>query len=108
MSRVELRDGQWADLRERITHGADKEIRRARNAAKANPEAVFDWSTVIVRAFVRAWSVQDPDGTPIDLADADAIDRAPDDIVDALFTPAAEAWLGATIPNAPTPPSSDA
>jgi hypothetical protein len=108
MPRIELRDGQWADLREHITHGVDKQIKVARRRAQNDDVAAFDWETFIVRAFVRDWNVKDPDGRDIPLGDADAIERAPDDVIDALVKPAAEAWLGATIPNAPTPPSSDA
>lgn len=106
--RVDLRDGQWADLRERITHGVDKDIKNARVVSVRDDGHAFDWTTVMVRSFVREWSVQDPDGIPIALADADAIDRAPDDIVDELFGKAAELWTRATVPNPPTPPSSDA
>lgn len=105
--RVELRDGQWAELREHITHGVDKQIKRARVKGQANPEDAFDWQTVLVRAFVKEWHVLDPDGAAIPVADEDAIDRAPDDIIDALFPKAAEAYTGATVPNDPTPPSSD-
>jgi hypothetical protein len=99
--RIELRDGQWAELRERITHSVDKDIKRARNRSFANSEDAFDWVTVIVGAFVRDWNVQDPDGNPIPVGDPDAIDRAPDDIIEELFTPATEAWVGATVPNEP-------
>lgn len=105
--RIDLRDGQWADLRERITHATDKEIRNARTVSFKNDGQAFDWTTTLVRAFVRDWHVQDPDGVPIPIADADAIDRAPDDIVDVLFEAAAAAWIGATDPNPSTPPSSD-
>jgi hypothetical protein len=108
MPRIELRDGQWADLRERITHGTDKAIKNARLVSRKDDAQAFDWTTVLVRAFVRDWSVRDPDGQPIAIADADAIDRAPDDVIDVLFSAAAEAWVGATVPNSPTPPSSGA
>lgn len=108
MPRIELRDGQWADMRERITHGTDKAIKAARIKSRDDPEIAFDWTTQLVRAFVRDWSVRDPDGDPVVITDPDAIDRAPDDIVDTLFEKAAELWVGATVPNASTPPSSDA
>ena len=106
--RVELRDGQWVELREHITHATDKQIKTARAKGLSDPATAFDWTTVMVRAFVREWSVNDPDGAAIPLADADAIDRAPDDIIDVLFEKAASAWIGATIPNPSTPPLSDA
>lgn len=106
MPRIELRDGQWADLRERINHGTDKELKRAVIRSRTEAEAAFDANTFLVRAFVRDWHVQDPDGQPIAIADTDAIDRAPDDIVDQLATAAVELWTGATVPNVLTPPSS--
>lgn len=110
MPRIELRDGQWADLRERISHAQDKDIRRAQWRARANPETdAGAGDTAALRVFISAWSVKDPDDKPIALEDADAIDRMPSDVADAialevnaLYHPAA------TVPNAPTPPSSDA
>jgi len=68
MPRIELRDGQWADLRERISHAQDKDIKRAKIRVESQPETLVDWATVIVRAFVREWRVNDPDGNPIDLS----------------------------------------
>lgn len=100
--RVELRDGQWADLRERITHGDDKAIKRK---YRDDPTEA---ATEMIRRFVVTWSVKDPDGKPIDLSDADAIDRVPEDIADELFDAAGAHYKVATVPNPPTPPSSDA
>lgn len=105
--RIDLRDGQWADLRDRITHGQDKVILKAHRRGAANPDEQVDFETILVRQFVRSWNVLDPDGQAIPLDDGDAIDRAPEDIVDELFKAAVTAWTGATIPAAPTPPSSD-
>jgi len=104
--RIDLRDGQWADLRERITHGVDKELKRAVQRGRDAPVERFDVDTVLVRAFTRSWYVLDPDGAVIPLSDADAIDRAPDDIVDKLAVAALDLWTEATVPNVPTPPSS--
>jgi hypothetical protein len=124
MARIELRDGQWAELRDHINHKTDKGIWLARKRAiDAGVTAEgFGWKTLLTRLFVRSWSVKDPDGapitiTPIDLTDDDPvalaredlgpIDHAPDDIVNVLYKAAAEAWVGTTVPNAPTPLSSD-
>lgn len=105
--RVELRDGQWADLRERITHGQDKAIRRARLAGGKDPSVAYESVTVLLRAYVRDWYVNDPDGNPIPLGDEDAIDRCPEDIADELFAAGAELWTGVKVPNLPTPLSSE-
>lgn len=104
--RVELRDGQWAELRERINHGADKRIRRA--YIVSNREDVVEAQTVKLREFVIAWAVNDPDGKPIPLEDPDAIDRLPEDIADVLSEEADKHYGRATVPNPPTPPSSEA
>ncbi|HXJ66731.1 MAG TPA: hypothetical protein VNN79_23480 [Actinomycetota bacterium] len=101
--RIELRDGQWADLRDRITHGQDKEIKRAGVRVEANREALVEWPTVLLRAFIEAWNVKDVDGNPIDLADPDALDRAPSDIIDVLFPHAVAQQKATTVPNSPTP-----
>lgn len=106
--RVELRDGQWAELRERITHAQDKEIRRAQALSRREPDThAGDGDTAAFRVFIRNWSVNDPDGNPIPLTDADAVDRMPSDIADVLAEWVNHLHYGATVPNAPTPPSSD-
>ena len=78
--RVELRDGQWAELRERINHGTDKELKKLVLRTTGDESVGLDLDTAVVRAFVTAWHVLDPDGSVIPLGDADAIERAPDDI----------------------------
>lgn len=101
--RVELRDGQWAELRERITHGTDKLLKVTLRKGRADDAYAFDIDTELVRAFVSAWRVNGPDGAPIPLTDADAIERAPDDVIDVLGSTCVALWTGATVPNAPTP-----
>lgn len=103
--RVDLRDGQWAELRERITHGADKRIRRAYIVTERAD--MVEAQTVKLREFIVSWEVRDPDGVIINLADADAIDRLPEDIADQLHEEADKHYGRATRPNPPTPPSSD-
>ena len=107
MPRIELRDGQWAKLRERITHGQDKAISRAFRAGRDDPDRRPDFTTVLVREFVATWYVNDPAGVLIPLADQDAINRAPSDIVDQLADAALPLWNEVTVPNAPTPPPSE-
>ncbi len=101
--RLELRDGQWAVLRDRIDHGADKRIKLARQRGKDDDEALVNIDDTIIREFVTAWHVMDPDGTVLALEDPTAIDRLPDDIADAIATRAAEIYIGATVPNPSTP-----
>lgn len=104
--RIELRDGQWADLRERITHGQDKVLKKALAAAKGNDAAAIDFDTIVVGIFLRDWYVKDPDGNPIPATDADAVERAPEDIVDLLVDKGVELYTGATVPKENTPPLS--
>lgn len=105
MSRIELRDGQWAELRERITHGQDKLIRRAYLAS--DRADMVEAQTVKLRQFITAWEVRDPNGALINLTDADAIDRMPEDLADLLHEEADKHYGRATRPNPLTPPSSD-
>ena len=104
--KLDLRDGQWAELRDRITHGQDKDIKAAIARGKTENASTWDWGDVIIRAFVKEWRVSDVDDVPIALADGDALDRAPDDIVDALLVAVSAIYKQATVPNSPTPPSS--
>ena len=97
--RIELRDGQWAELRERITHAQDKVIKKAYAKGRTDPDAKYDFDTVVSREFIREWNVNDPDGQPIALADENAIERAPDDFIERIAEEATTLWTGATVPN---------
>lgn len=101
--RLELRDGQWAELRERISHGADKRIKIANRKGRDDDASALEIDDVLIREYVTAWHVLDIDGAAIPLTDPDATDRLPEDISDAIAIAAAEHYSGATAPNAPTP-----
>lgn len=101
--RLELPDGQWAELRERISHGSDKRIKLAHRRGRDDDAAALEIDDILVREFVTAWHVLDIDGTPVPLADADATDRAREDVIDTIALRAAEMYVEATVPNAPTP-----
>ena len=105
--KVTLRDGQWAELRERITHGQDKEITKARRRMREDVEETTADVTALLRAFVVTWKVNDLDGKPIAFDDSDAIDRAPSDIIDTLVGKTLPLYAPATVPNPSTPSSSD-
>lgn len=110
MPRIELRDGQWADLREHITHADDKRIKaqyRKSTDEDGDDDASDELNTLVARIYVKEWNVLDPDGSPIPLSDADAVDRAPDDIIDALIPECSKLWKANLRPNPPTPSSSD-
>jgi hypothetical protein len=105
--KVTLRDGQLAELRERITHGQDKEISKARRKVRDDVEDTGSDIDALLRAFVSSWNVKDVDGKPINLEDGDAFDRAPSDIIDTLVGEVIPLYAPATVPNPPTPSSSD-
>ena len=52
MSRLELPGGQWAELREWLTHGEEKTVLKAWAAASKNIEDAPDVDTALVRAYV--------------------------------------------------------
>jgi hypothetical protein len=105
--RVELRDGMWAELRDVISHGQDKEIRRARAAFAEDPASTAgNVDTTALRVYVKAWSVQDPNGESIPLEAEDAIDRMPSDLADAVITEINKLIKENARPNRRTPPSS--
>lgn len=108
--RLDLRDGQWAEIREHISHGQDKEIKRAQWRARSDPTAaISEGDTTALRVFIKSWSVNDPDGNPIPLTDGNAIERMPSDIADEIAVKVNAIYHPeATVPNAPTPPPSDA
>lgn len=99
--RIELPDGQWAEVRDRITHGARKAVIRA------VLEDDLAGMAAITMAYVSAWEVKDPDGVPIPFDAPDAFDRTPDDVAKALYDRVLERWKSLT-DTSPTPPSSDA
>jgi len=105
--KVTLRDGQWAELRERITHGQDKEISKARRKVRDDVDESGADIDALLLAFVVTWKVNDLDGKPIAFDDSDAIDRAPSDIIDTLVGAIIPLYAPATVPNPPTPSSSD-
>ena len=103
--RIELPDGQWAEVRERISHGARKQVIRT-----VRDEDDLEAMSAITMAYVTAWEVKDIDGVPIPLdpaATAASFDRLPDDLAKHLYGEILERWKRLT-DTSPTPPSSDA
>jgi hypothetical protein len=100
--RVDLRDGQWAEVREHISHGAAKAILRANEDTD-----IWEFMTDLTRGYVKAWDIKDPDGQPIGVDDPQAVDKMPQDIVQALFRDTLRPLWRQEMDLAPTPPSSD-
>lgn len=99
--RLELRDGQWADLRERLTYEQAKGVRVASLAIKSDRTALADFDLALVRAYVSAWHVIGITGEAVPL---DTPETAPDDIIQPIATAALDIWNGQPDPKG-TPPS---
>ena len=99
--RIDLPDGQWAELRDRITHGAAKAV------VRATRQDDLETMAAVTRAYVKAWEVRDPDGVPIGVDAPDAFDRLPSDVAQDIYEKVLLLWKAAR-DTSPTPPSSDA
>ena len=102
--RVDLPDGQWAELREELTHGQTKRLQRSLIRASKDPaEAGPDIDTEFVAVYVAAWSLLGVGEVPNDLdARLPVIDGLPQPIVAELALEAARLWRGRADPNAST------
>jgi hypothetical protein len=88
-------EGQWAVLRERISHGADKDIRRAIMRAREDPELRAEVDTITVRAFLVDWHVRAV-GTEDEWLAIDDLERADKDVINRLVQECGPLYLGAT------------
>lgn len=119
MKRIDLGDGKWADVLETCTHGEDKALRRAYIRGRTDPAYKGEWDTMLARVFVMSWNLVARDGTPLPtdrvvdpeyrvaLVPAEIIEAADAGTLRVLCEQVADIYIGATVPNAPTPPSSD-
>lgn len=89
--RVELPGGGWADLRERLLYGQARDVRVGLVESQRDPAALVDFDLVLVRAYVEAWSVVDPDGHAVPL---ESPELAPDEDVQAIVQAAMGLWNG--------------
>jgi hypothetical protein len=77
IERLELPDGQWADIEHRPTHGTIRKIgKETDRLGRSDPLAGED---VIVGNLVREWYVKDGDGSEVALDKRDTWDRIPQD-----------------------------
>lgn len=89
--KLTLPDGQWADLRDRLTYAQGRSVRLALLASKDGAPGMADLDLALIRAYVAAWSVRDLEGADVPL---ERPDQAPDDIVQTLANAAMDAWKG--------------
>jgi hypothetical protein len=81
--RVELPEGQWADIADVVTHGREKAITKAGLAAREDITKAADIPTAIISAFLIAWHVRGEDGQDLPVTD---IDSAPDELLVPVLT----------------------
>ena len=83
--RVDLKDGSWAELRERPSVAQVNHVRRAYLRINEDNGAGADVALALIQGYVSAWSVKGPDGDiPLERAE-----DAPDEIVQAFALEAA-------------------
>lgn len=118
LKRLDLPDGQWADLLERPLHEDYVAILEAAEDAARGGGTWVRWAETLGRRYCKAWSVRGDDGAPLDLKDWG---RADPDITDAICTEAQnryQAWEASRVPlvarlprparsSAPATPSAD-
>ena len=98
LKRLELPDGQWADLLVKPTHADYVAILEAAEAASTGEGTWVQWALVIGRRYAKAWLVRGPDGSPLDLADWGPADP---DVTDAICTEAQnryQEWSESRVP----------
>lgn len=118
MERIDLGEGQWADLRSTATHGEDKALRREYVRGRNDLMWRGEWDTLIARVFVADWSIRDRDGVAIpieravdpeyriELLTRECVERVPAEPMRRIVSRAADIYIEATVPNEPTPPPS--
>lgn len=89
--RVELPNGQWAELRESLTYGQARGIRRIFLAANDDHGLLADVDFEMVKAYLLSWNVQSTDGSSIGIEQAE---EAPDAIVQAIKDVVWDLWNG--------------
>jgi hypothetical protein len=105
--RLDLPGGGWADLRERLLYAQARPVREVMARAATDKAALVDLDMALVRAYVEAWEVMDPQGRPVSL---DAPETAPDDVIQEISMAALPLWNGKPDPKggprrSPTPRS---
>jgi len=89
MSRLDLPDGQWAELRDWLTHGEEKAVLRTWAAAGKDIETAPEVDTALVRAYVSEWHVLGRDGHELAV---ERIDDAPGTVIAAIVDAAMAKW----------------
>ncbi len=89
MSRLDLPDGQWAELRDWLTHGEEKAVLRAWAAAAGSLAEAPEVDSALIIAYVADWHVVGRDGHEVPL---DRIDDCPGTVAAAIVDAATVRW----------------
>ena len=93
--RIDLGTGQWAELRDRLSYAQARDVRRAFVASQDDRALLVDLDIALCRAYVASWTVLDTEGHAVPI---DAIESAPDDIIQAITAEALQIWNGKADP----------
>ena len=89
--RLELPDGQWAEIRTKPNHGQNLRISIATERATTGRGSFSEWASTVGRQMTETWFVRNEQGETITLSDA-GWESAPGEIIDAICTQAQEQW----------------
>jgi len=89
LKRLDLPDGQWADLLVKPHHSEYLAIIEAFEDAARGRETMARWAFIVGREYTKAWHIRGEDGALIEYPDWDALDP---DYTDALCTEAQNRW----------------
>lgn len=89
--RVELPDDQWAELREALTYGQARDVRKLFLAANDDRLLLADVDFAMVKAYLVSWNVQGVDGQSLSLDEAE---QAPDAIIELIKPVVWKLWSG--------------
>lgn len=94
--RLDLGNGQWAELRDRLLYHQAQPIRVvfALIEKGGNAAALADLDLALVRGYVEQWHVLDLDGNAVPLTDPQL---APDGTIQAIALAALDLWKGAQV-----------
>lgn len=100
--RLPLPDDQWAELRESLTYGQARAVRRIFLAANADHGLLADVDFEMVKAYLLSWNVRGLDGAELSV---DQAEDAPDAVVQLIKDAVWELWNGKPDPKDMTEPS---
>lgn len=87
--RLELPDGQWAELRERLNYGPARDVRRAFVLADVHDGFKADVDLALVKAYVSNWNVLSAEGTAVPI---ETPENANDLAIQKIAAAALEVW----------------